>query len=280
MSDNPGDLLPSQPASQPSISLSMWAFLVLAPIALLSAARRSRRPIRQPSVLVAPRSRCLRLPPACCAVVAIVVLVTHVTLPHPDGPDFEGLRALRFFTVWCFAGVAVYFVATAAHCIKAWEEVIFYTVAPPSLLTMLVFWLIIFPSLPPRRQAHAFRVDEISMHGLSVPALVADALLCAPLEARAGRAPGLWLRPVAFTASYLPFHWAWLAMDGRPVYAFLRPSIPWAGAIHAALLVLVLLCFHALRLLMLARSWCVASQGLGPGTELISETARTQTGSS
>jgi len=221
----------------------------------------------------------MRIPPACCAIAAIAVLVAHLSLPHPDGPDYEGLRALRFFTVWCFIGVAVYFAAAAAHCLHAWVEAIFYTVAPPSLLTMLVFWIEIFPSLPAYLQRHALRFDELSMHALSVPTIVADALLCAPLEARAGRTPGLWLRPVAFAASYLPFHWVWLVMDdGRPIYAFLRPSLPWAGAAHAALLALVLLCFHALRLLLIARSWCVTSRGLGPGAELIA--ARTQTADS
>jgi hypothetical protein len=98
------------------------------------------------------------------------------------------------------------------------------------------------------------RFDELTMHALSVPLpladqrvtisslhsvrgeqvplLIADCTLLSPKQAAAPTA-NLWLWPVLFAAFYLPFHLAWLAAGGTPVYEFLRPSLPWAGAIHA-----------------------------------------------
>ena len=215
-SDNP--LMPRARQTLQTVSLSMWAFLVIVPFILLLAARRVSRLRRRielqsaDAAVTHQRSLVARLWPAGCAAASTAVLVAHVSLQHPDGSDFEGIHALRFFTAWCFAGVVVYFTAAAAQCVRfSREEAIFYTVAPLSLLTTIIFWLVIFPSLPPRLQSHALRVDELCMHALSVPALLVDVLLCAPPEAHAGRTPGLWLRPVAFAASYLLFHWAWLA---------------------------------------------------------------------
>ena len=73
-----------------------------------------------------------------------------------------GLRAARFFTVWCFSGVTVFFALGAARRMEAVQEVtLFCTVAPPSLLTAAVFWLVIFPSLPPYLQRHAFRCVRV-----------------------------------------------------------------------------------------------------------------------
>mmetsp|Transcript_38728 Transcript_38728/g.124268 ORF Transcript_38728/g.124268 Transcript_38728/m.124268 type:complete len:233 (-) Transcript_38728:26-724(-) len=228
-------------------SASMWAFLIFTPPLVLRA-YRMRRPelsvqaaaftsilpttnLDFPDVLTRPQT--LRGWRVCCTVWSAVALVGHFILPHPDGADFEGLRAARFFTVWCFSGVTAFFALGAARRMEAVQEVtLFCTVAPPSLLTAAVFWLVIFPSLPPYLQRHAFRFDELTMHALSVPLLIADCTLLSPKQAAAPTA-NLWLWPVLFAAFYLPFHWAWLAAGGTPVYEFLRPSLPWAGAIHA-----------------------------------------------
>ena len=197
-----------------------------------------------------------------CACVALI-------LPHPDGADFEGLRALRFFTLWCFCGSTLLLLWVRAFILKILhsfrEEALFYTFAPLSLVDLL-FLIVIFPLLPERLKDHAFRFDELTMHAINMPILLLDSALLTP-EARAGRAAGLWLRPVTFAASYLAFHWGWIAAGGEPVYEFLRPSLPWAGAIHAALLALIVCCFHVFRLIALARSWCHAR---GPdATELM-----------
>lgn len=253
------------------ISPSMWVFLILAPLVLLIAARASctrSRTVRSVSQMASWRLRLWRI---CCAALAVVVLVWHLILPHPDGADFEGLRALRFFTLWCFCGSTLLFVVGAVHSFSrsftpSREEALFYTFAPLSLLVDLLFWIVIFPLLPERLKDHAFRFDELTMHAINMPILLLDSALLTP-EARAGRAAGLWLRPVTFAASYLAFHWGWIAAGGEPVYEFLRPSLPWAGAIHAALLALIVCCFHVFRLIALARSWCHAR---GPdATELM-----------
>ena len=251
------------------ISASMWTFLVLAPLLLLIGKRTSRSQLDHSAAVTIRRTLVSKLWPIFCAALAAAVLVLHLVLPHPSGADFEGVRALRFFTVWCHAAVTAYFTFAAVllACRSAQssreEAALFYTVAPPSLLTAVVFWFAIYPANPPSLQSHAFRFDEYTMHALNVPMLLVDSLLLAH-EAHAAQTAGLWLYPVAFTASYLPFHSVWLALGGRPIYAFLNPSLPWAGAIHAALLGLVLACFHAFRLLALARSRCDTTSGQGP----------------
>jgi hypothetical protein len=252
-------------------SPSMWAFLMLAPLLLLLANRRQGSPPPDAMVFAPRLSIAAELWTIACAVAALAALLCHLVLPHPDGADYEGLRALRFFTAWCFVGVAAYFVGGALRILRVALQRgsavcpsslgsrhrvhCFYTVAPPSLLVDVVFWAVIFPTLPPHLRAHAFRFDEISMHALNVPVLLLDCLLFSS-DAASARMAGLWRLPLGFTASYLPFHWAWLAAGGSPIYEFLQPSLPWAGAIHAALLALVLACFHIFRALVLAKSRC------------------------